>query len=478
MKKSRFFLWSGFGLLAVVLLGAFVFVYLNNTTPSKIVLADEAKEHSVMLHNAMGDHACDCFQPWIMNVTLSAITSNSVNVSWHSGTWQSGVDGPATYQVTWGTTTAKPNTFPTTLPTVAYVDHTVTLTGLTANTKYYIGVKGCCLSNCNRGGGPTYCKTFQQAGGVKEWTFTTIGGTGHTIKGIIGTTANGKKLAKVATPISGVLVTLSGGATQSMTTAADGVYQFTGLGVGNYTVTPTKAGITFVPASRTYTGFSADTSAQNFAQSTGVAADNQVAENAAISAVEVAKVTATDVTITWKTGIPATSMVEYGLTTDYGLKSGVNGEIVYNHDIQLFELRKGATYHARAVSYAEGNSDAPSYSPDFTFKVPSTEDRIADKRLITNEPNPASRWTMFTYFLYQPAKYVTIDVLTLSGKLVATLESPSSSLGAGWNKVRWDNMSDRFGKPLDNGLYIYRMKFHTLSNMEQQIQCSSLRIEK
>ena len=199
---------------------------------------------------------------------------------------------------------------------------------------------------------------------------------------------------------------------------------------------------------------------------------NEAAESAVMSQVTAAKITAQDVTITWKTSIPATSMVEYGLTTEYGMKSGVTTEMVYNHDIQLFELQKGATYHARAVSYTGDNLNAATYSSDFTFKTPSFEDRIADKGSVIIEPNPASSWAMFSYLLYQPAKSVTIDILTLSGKLVATLSSPSSSLNEGWNKVRWDDIK------LKNGIYVYRMKFQTSTNLAEQIQCSGLRIAR
>jgi hypothetical protein len=474
MKKSRIFRWSGYGLLAVMLLGVSVFLFLNKTSSSRIVLADEAKEHSIMLHNAMGDHACNCFQPWISNVTISNITCNSIDVSWKTGV-ESGFsgDGASAYQVTYGTTTSKTSIYPTTLPTVAYSQYTVTVPNLNPGTLYHLGVKGCCLANCQRGGGPTYCKTFEQSSGATDWTATTLAAcSGHTISGIVGTTPSGKLAAsaKTATPISGVLVTLSGGKSATVTTAADGKYSFTGLALGTYTVTPTKAGTTFTPPSRTFAALNADSTGKNFAIATGV--QNPVAERAVMSEVEAAKITAQDVTVTWKTNIPATSMVEYGLTTAYGMKSGVNAEVVYNHYIQLFELQKGATYHARAVSYAEGNSDAVSYSADFTFKVPSFEDRIADKGRIFNEPNPAARWTMFSYYLFQPAKSVTIDIFSLSGKLMTTLQSPSSSLAEGWNKVRWDNIN------LPNGLYAFRMKFQTPANMEEQYKFSSLRIER
>ena len=84
---------------------------------------------------------------------------------------------------------------------------------------------------------------------------------------------------------------------------------------------------------------------------------------------------------------------------------------------------------------------------------------------------------MFSYYCYQPVKQVTIDVLTLSGKLVARMESPSSSRGEGWNKVRWD-VTDNHGKPLINGLYLYKMRFQTADNNVEEVKGSNLMIRR
>jgi hypothetical protein len=462
MKKLNVFKWTGLGLLAVVLAVVSVFVFLNKNSSSRIVLADEAKEHKIKLHNAVGEHACDCFQPQISNVKIANITATTADISWHCGAeWGA---GGASYQVKWGTTTNKTNTYPKDKPTVQYVDHTITLPNLTPNTEYHVGVLSYCLNDCARGGGPNMAKTFQQNPRQDDWTFkTTKAADMYTISGTVTTGT------PTPTPVSGVLVTLSGGASKKVTTGSDGAYKFDSLVLGTYTVTPTKALTTFSPPSKTFTALGANQT-QVYAVATGVL--NPVAERAVMSEVKVAEVTAKNVTITWNTNLPATAMVEYGLTAEYGMKSGVNTEMVYDHDIQLFQLQKGATYHARAVSYVGDNSNATSYSSDFTFKVPSVEDRIIDKKSIINEPNPATSWTMFNYFLHQPAKSVNIEILTLSGKHVATLESPSSSLHEGWNKVRWDDIK------LKNGLYVYKMKVQTTTNMVEEIQCSSLRIAR
>jgi len=205
--------------------------------------------------------------------------------------------------------------------------------------------------------------------------------------------------------------------------------------------------------------------------------ENKIASGAAacaISDMQIKKITGNDVTIVWKTNIPASSLIEYGLTKEYGMQSGTNMEMVRNHDIQLFNLQKDTTYYCRAASYTAGSAD-PVYSQTVTFKTPAVEERIVNKKNIYNEPNPCSDWTVFSYFCYQPVKRVTIDVMTLSGKLVASLESPSSALAEGWNKVRWD-VRDNSGKALSNGVYIYLMKFQTGNNFVEEVKSSGLRI--
>jgi photosystem II stability/assembly factor-like uncharacterized protein len=62
-------------------------------------------------------------------------------------------------------------------------------------------------------------------------------------------------------PLSGVTVTLSGSQSGTRTTDSAGNYSFTLLEAGNYTVTPTKFGFTFAPASQTFNNLSANQTA-------------------------------------------------------------------------------------------------------------------------------------------------------------------------------------------------------------------------
>ena len=71
-------------------------------------------------------------------------------------------------------------------------------------------------------------------------------------------------IAGTITGAASVSVALGGGATATTTTTAGGTYSFAGLANGNYTVTPSKAGYTFSPASITAVVASANLPAQNF----------------------------------------------------------------------------------------------------------------------------------------------------------------------------------------------------------------------
>ncbi len=85
---------------------------------------------------------------------------------------------------------------------------------------------------------------------VNNWNGTT------TTYGISGT------VSRAAT--SGVTMTLSGAASATTTTASGGTYSFAGLANGTYTVTPSKSGYTFSPASASETVSGANITGVNF----------------------------------------------------------------------------------------------------------------------------------------------------------------------------------------------------------------------
>jgi len=81
-------------------------------------------------------------------------------------------------------------------------------------------------------------------------------------------------------------------------------------------------------------------------------------------AVSVTGVTATGATVDWDTAFPATSVVEYGLTTAYGATESGLG-LVTGHAVNLTALRPNTTYHFRVWSEADGY--LPHHSGDFAF---------------------------------------------------------------------------------------------------------------
>jgi len=62
----------------------------------------------------------------------------------------------------------------------------------------------------------------------------------------------------------GVTVALSGDESATTTTSGTGYYEFTNLTMGNYTVTPSKAGCTFTPPNSSYIPLQTDQTNQNF----------------------------------------------------------------------------------------------------------------------------------------------------------------------------------------------------------------------
>jgi hypothetical protein len=80
---------------------------------------------------------------------------------------------------------------------------------------------------------------------------------------------NGRITTTAGTPLDGVTVTLSGAASSSATTDANGQYSFQNLlPGGNYTATPAKNGYTFTPAAASFGGLGKDEAANFTAAST------------------------------------------------------------------------------------------------------------------------------------------------------------------------------------------------------------------
>jgi hypothetical protein len=84
-----------------------------------------------------------------------------------------------------------------------------------------------------------------------------------------------------------------------------------------------------------------------------------------ITAVGTSSVTPSSAWISWTTNIASSSLVEYGLTTDYSDATELDPAFVTAHGMTLSGLARGATYHFRVHSISA--ADVVSISGDFTF---------------------------------------------------------------------------------------------------------------
>jgi len=76
-------------------------------------------------------------------------------------------------------------------------------------------------------------------------------------------------------------------------------------------------------------------------------------------------ITTTGATITWSTDKAATSQVEYGISSGYGVLSTENTTLATSHSVTLAELEPSSTYHFRVASTDEVSNIT--FSEDYTF---------------------------------------------------------------------------------------------------------------
>ena len=117
----------------------------------------------------------------------------------------------------------------------------------------------------------------------------TVNGADITGQDFTGTTysISGKVMAGGA-PLSGVTITLSGVASRTAISNANGDYTLTTVGNGNYTVTPSKAGYTFTPVNRPVTVSGADVTGQDFTGTTYFISGKVMAGGVPLSGVTIA----------------------------------------------------------------------------------------------------------------------------------------------------------------------------------------------
>jgi chitodextrinase len=132
-----------------------------------------------------------------------------------------------------------------------------------------------------------------------------------------------------------------------------------------------------------------DAAGNNSNASTPVSATTQTPADTTpptLSAIQSSGITQTGATITWTSNEPATTQIDYGLTTAYGQSTTLNTSLVTSHSQSLGSLSANTTYHYRVRSKDAANNEAVSTDNTFTTTVSTdTTAPSAITNLSTNE---------------------------------------------------------------------------------------------
>lgn len=91
------------------------------------------------------------------------------------------------------------------------------------------------------------------------------------------------------------------------------------------------------------------------------------------------------------------------------------------------------------------------------FVVVKSNDLVLDK--VYNYPNPFTTYTEFWFEHNQPGKqlFAQVQIFTITGKLVQTLEQHIFNEGFRSSSITWDGL-DKYGDQIGRGVYIYKLR--------------------
>lgn len=164
--------------------------------------------------------------------------------------------------------------------------------------------------------------------------------------------------------LEGVVVSLTGPASRSMTTDGTGFFAFIDLNPGSYTVRIAADAVVSTPAAVV----AGQVTAASITWCAQPVVTNVRAEN----------VGPTTATIKWSTEPFATSQVEYGPTTSYGSLTTLDNTPVKAHSVALSGLTLGQTYHYRVRSSNSTGLERISSDYTFTTQPPPAEIIVDD----------------------------------------------------------------------------------------------------
>ena len=163
-----------------------------------------------------------------------------------------------------------------------------------------------------------------------------------------------------------------------------------------------------------------------------------------ISALGTANVTATSASVTWTTNEPATSQVEYGLTTTYGSLTPLDSALVTSHTVALNGLTASTLYHYRVRSTDGAGNLATSADLTFTTAAPDTTPPSGS--VIINNGATSTNTPTVTLTLSATDNYGTVSQMQFSNDNVTYSTPETYATSKGWTVSSGDGTKTVYAK--------------------------------
>ncbi|MDD5688591.1 MAG: fibronectin type III domain-containing protein [Elusimicrobia bacterium] len=291
---------------------------------------------------------------------------------------------------------------------------------------------------------------------------------------------------KSSSGISGVTLNLSGKASSSYTTGADGYYEFVDLVSGNYSVKPVSSNWRFWPSGMDYTGLSSDMAGQNyvgkpFSVTRAVSSKVQISSGMAVTPIGDNSSVDSEISVLVPKGAFSTTAnltltsIEVPESDKASVKVvGYGVEIVNDKNIQpVKEITITINYDDEAVvSYDESKLTLGWYDENNQRWVALPTTIYPDDNKVVGKSNHLSKFALLESVAtnggivkvypspFNPVKNVqgltiegltagaVVKIYTVGGVLVRELIESGNS-----GKVVWDGKNDG-GKGIASGVYI------------------------
>ncbi len=170
-----------------------------------------------------------------------------------------------------------------------------------------------------------------------------------------------------------------------------------------------------------------------------------------ISGVSALNVTATTASISWTTNEPATSQVEYGLTTAYGSLTSLDSTLVTSHSVPISGLSANTLYHYRVHSKDGAGNLAG--STDFTFTTVPPDTTPPSGSVIINSGAAATNTPTVTLTLSATDNSGTVSQMQCSNDNVTYTAPEAYATSKTWTLTSGDGTKTvyvKFSDPSGN----------------------------